>query len=236
MKNVELSYKGIKIMAVPGLHPRVFQKIYEFGNLKDTTKKLNILDWGCGEGAFTKRLLDNGYSVTSVDVSKDNFFVENSNFIQLNFNNNHELSAFVQSNNEKFDVVVGMEVIEHIENPWEYIRQLKSMLKPGGLIIITTPNITSWHSRLRFLIYGNYDDFTPLSQFEHINPITPWEMNLIFTRIGLNQIKFDYAGKFYGAYGKKKFHQIIIQFFALLIRPFQNGILRGYCYIATAIK
>lgn len=231
------SYKGITIMAVPGLHASVYDKIHLLYNSNIERKRLKVLDFGCGAGAFTQRLLDNGFDVTSVDITKKNFKVEDqSKFVELNFNDELAVAKFVEDNFGRYDLVIGLEVIEHVENPWKYIRDLKTMLKPGGHLFISTPNVANWHSRLRFLTKGTFDDFNEQSQYEHINPITPWEIKLILERTQIKLVSFHEAGKIYGAYKRKTLINIFVETLAKFLRLFQKGNLDGYCYFICGQK
>ena len=79
-----------------------------------------------------------------------------------------------------FDVVTATEVIEHLENYRNVLRELHRVLKPGGLCVLTTPNVLNLNSRLRFLWFGYWNLFGPLpvkhsalySTGGHINPVS----------------------------------------------------------------
>ena len=81
---------------------------------------------------------------------------------------------------ETFDLITFTEVIEHVENHRAVLRDIQRVLKPGGLVLITTPNILNLKSRLRFLFFGFWNLFGPLhisasdkySTGGHINPIS----------------------------------------------------------------
>ena len=130
--------------------------------------------------------------------------------------------------------MLGIEVIEHVENPWEYIRPLYKLAKPGGHVILSTPNITSWHSRLAFLLRGEYDEFGEKAQHGHIHPVSAWEVKRIMNDIGLTEVVINSAAEIYAEIATA--FQRIIWFLSLIIRPFQGGILNGYCLIAMGKK
>jgi len=79
-----------------------------------------------------------------------------------------------------FDLITFTEVIEHVENHRAVLREIQRVLKPGGVVLITTPNILNLKSRLRFLFFGFWNLFGPLhisasdkySTGGHINPIS----------------------------------------------------------------
>lgn len=80
----------------------------------------------------------------------------------------------------QFDLVTMTEVVEHIEEHRRIFREIFRVLKPGGLLIVTTPNLLNLKSRLRFLFFGFWNLFGPLPLREsrnydtggHINPLT----------------------------------------------------------------
>lgn len=114
-------------------------------------KMYRILDIGCGEGELTISIgkitdaklygieLDNhraararekGISITKEDV-------------------NHGLPF----QNSFFDFIFAGEIIEHVDNPDAFLQEIHRVLKPNGRILITTPNLASWHNRI-LLLFG----------------------------------------------------------------------------------
>lgn len=78
----------------------------------------------------------------------------------------------------QFDLVTCTEVVEHLENYRHLIREMHRVLKRGGSVVITTPNVLSIQSRLRFLFFGFWNLFGPLpvgraEQFSTVGHITP---------------------------------------------------------------
>ena len=90
---------------------------------------------------------------------------------------NHQQLPFPDAS---FDVVTCTEVVEHLEHYRDTLRDMHRVLKPGGTLVITTPNILNLKSRIRFLIFGFYNLFGPLHVNEselhsaggHINPVS----------------------------------------------------------------
>jgi 2-polyprenyl-3-methyl-5-hydroxy-6-metoxy-1,4-benzoquinol methylase len=89
-------------------------------------------------------------------------------------------------------VVACIEAIEHVESPWLLVREASRVLKPGGVFLVTTPNVLSIKSRMSYLLngYPNYFFFGVMhsSGFDeelpiyHINPIGFLELRHILAR------------------------------------------------------
>lgn len=123
------------------------------------------VDLGAGSGALAVRLRELGFEVIAVDINSDRFKA-NIPFVQLNLNN----SDFCSLGDRAFDFVTAVEVIEHLESPIAFLRNIRSLLKPNGMALITTPNMDNAPSRFRFLLTGKLhmmDEKVP----NHISPI-----------------------------------------------------------------
>lgn len=92
-----------------------------------------------------------------------------------------------------FDAVVSIEVIEHVEDQFAFLRELARIAKPGGLVVVSTPNVLNLNSRLRTLLCGFPLLFDPLPHSSrdaqrlsgHIHPITPYFLAHAALRAGL---------------------------------------------------
>ena len=144
--------KGILMRANPALHEEAFEV---FGGIMAAGS--SVIDVGSGQGAFAARLSDAGYPVTSVDKNVDDFRADGVTFVAVDFDQPQQVAAFRDDHEGRRDVPIGMEVIEHVENPWEYCRLLLSLVRPGGVVLITTPNVESTLSRttLLFPVFSN---------------------------------------------------------------------------------
>jgi 2-polyprenyl-3-methyl-5-hydroxy-6-metoxy-1,4-benzoquinol methylase len=123
------------------------------------------IDLGAGSGALAVRLRDLGYETIAVDLHGERYKADIP-FIQLNLNH----LDFSPLGNGAFDFVTAVEVIEHLESPITFLRNVRSLCKPGGIALITTPNMDNVPSRLRFLLTGKLhmmDEKVP----NHISPI-----------------------------------------------------------------
>lgn len=225
-------YKDLLIKADLDLHEQIAEYIKNH-----VPATASILDLGAGEGALSARLSDMGYVITAVDKDAKNFKLKSVSFESVNFDSLQAMDRFVLDRQHMFDVVLGVEVIEHVEDQCRYIRQLLSMAKPGGLILITTPNTTSWLSRMIFLLTGRFHQFADLDLgYGHINPISPWELRLIMERNDVQDVSIFSAGTLPPVYVNGSIRLLILNILALLCRPFSSGMLDGWCVMAVGRK
>lgn len=143
-------------------------------SLSDT----RILDVGCGSGRFVHYLRNRGYEASGLEPSKALYdaFLQGDHF----FNDN--LSGFIDRHpHQRFDVIIVADVLEHIEEPGSFIKDICSLLSPGGVVFISTPDTGSvfakWAGR-RWHYYNKYH----LSLFNGENLIS------VFGRHSLSRI------------------------------------------------
>lgn len=116
--------------------------------------KGDVLDLGCGDGGSSKKLHDLGFKVTASDIDYERF-----RYHDLIKFRTSDLNATLPFSDKSFDYVLFLEVIEHLYNPLFVIEQISRVLKPQGVLILSTPNILNISSRLRFLFEGSFDFF-----------------------------------------------------------------------------
>ena len=146
-----------------------------------------VLELAPGKGALSAALARAGFKVDALDIHPENF--SGGPGIRLVKGNLEEPLPFAD---QAYDLVVCCEGIEHLEHQYRFARELARVLKPGGHLFLTTPNITNAASRLRFLLTGFYSlAVRPSSEFrrdrtiEHIYPLTFWQLRHILHTSGL---------------------------------------------------
>lgn len=173
------SYNGLPILAQKGLHEHAFELLKKHIPLGGS-----VLELAAGTGAMSLRLFDNGYKVTSSDLSENNFRLHDKIPFQtadLNLN-------FSEILPDQQDAIMALEIIEHVENPRNLMRECKKLLKPGGFLLISTPNIENALSMAYYLRYGHACWFSESDYEEigHINPINSWLMKKISIEAGFD--------------------------------------------------
>ena len=106
-------------------------------------KDLKILDIGCGGGLISEPLARLGGEVTGIDASEKNIKVAKLHSKKNNLNINYLNKSPEQLNNsEKFDIVLNLEIVEHVENVDLYIKSCSNLLKKNGIMFTATLNRT----------------------------------------------------------------------------------------------
>jgi 2-polyprenyl-6-hydroxyphenyl methylase/3-demethylubiquinone-9 3-methyltransferase len=124
------------------------QALYRFqrdGALRRPFEGLRLLDIGCGGGLLSEPMRRLGFEVTAVDASERNIGTASTHAAEQGLDIDYRCStaeALLDAGEPPFDVILNMEVIEHVADPGEYLRSCARLLKPGGLMIVATLNRT----------------------------------------------------------------------------------------------
>jgi SAM-dependent methyltransferase len=151
----------------PGVHDRVFDLLRGLaGNGGGRT----ALDLPCGTGNFSARLADAGFRVVSMDIVRDrNFLFDERRLVIADLNGGIPLA------DGSVDVITAIEGIEHLENPSFFLRECRRVVKAGGHVLVTTPNVDSFRSRRKRFLDGYYTFFNPVDAETrasgHLHPI-----------------------------------------------------------------
>ncbi|WP_168464821.1 bifunctional 2-polyprenyl-6-hydroxyphenol methylase/3-demethylubiquinol 3-O-methyltransferase UbiG [Wolbachia endosymbiont of Ctenocephalides felis wCfeT] len=117
----------------------IIEKIKE---LKDCDLKgLSLLDIGCGGGILSESMARVGMNVVGIDVCEESIKVARSHAEKVGLNIKYQ-NTCVENHDEKYDIVLLMEVVEHVDNLELFIKRVVELLKPGGIIFISTINRT----------------------------------------------------------------------------------------------
>lgn len=141
---------------------------------KSKKKNLKILDLGCGDGKICQLFLGMGYEVYGVDVSKKNIKKVNKlGVIGLTAN----IERGLPYDDNFFDFVFAGEVVEHLIDSRMFFLEVRRILKKGGTLLVTTPNLAHLSERFRLLFGKNPTQVSPIHDFLylHVRPFT-WDM------------------------------------------------------------
>ena len=120
----------------------------------------NVLDAPCGgSAALTLALIEKGFHAIGTDVDSEAERRLGKAFSKA------DLNAVLPWPDQSFDAVFSTEGIEHLENHYSFLREVWRIIRPGGVLVLTTPNITALRSRVRFFGSGFFGrDARPLNE------------------------------------------------------------------------
>jgi SAM-dependent methyltransferase len=159
-----------------------------------------VLDLAAGSGYMSARLADLGFEVTAYDINTDQFVPAEITIKKADLNNP------LPEPEQSATGVLALEVLEHLENPRGFLREMGRLIKPGGCLVLSTPNIVSLPSKIRFLfreemaLFYNVENRIrdPFSDEAsgHISPLLPWLLLFFLKDAGFRVETTTYTKKY----------------------------------------
>lgn len=111
----------------------------------DALKGLSLLDIGCGGGLISEPMARLGAQVSGVDASEKNIAVAKLHAEKMGLLIHYRASSAeaLAEKGEQYDIVLALEIVEHVANVPLFLASLSTLLKPGGLLIMSTLNRTA---------------------------------------------------------------------------------------------
>ena len=106
----------------------------------------NLLEIGCGNGDLLAEAIKSGFSVTGVEFSSHACEVARSKLNDSESVICGQIDA-ISDQNEKYDVCILSDLIEHVRDPKQFLFKVHRLLKPNGIVFIATPTTDSWSAR-----------------------------------------------------------------------------------------
>jgi SAM-dependent methyltransferase len=157
----------LETTTAPGLHQFLVDQVlprYFSGGKR-------ALDLGAGTGTLALRLHELGWDVIAADFNPAGYHA-GIPFVEIDFNEQDFASRLGPGS---FTLITSVEVIEHVENPIGFLRNIGRLLAPDGLAVLTTPNVDSTPARIKFLLRGTIRMMDARSEKTHITPIF-WDL------------------------------------------------------------
>lgn len=153
-------------------------------------KGLRILDIGCGGGLLSEPMARLGAEVVGADAAERNIPVARVHAEQsgLNIDYRHTSAEDLAAAGEQFDVVLNMEVVEHVSDPLAYLTACHDLLKPGGLMICSTINRNAKSFAMAIVGAEYVMRWLPKGTHEWQKFITPDELYDLLRRAGLTPV------------------------------------------------
>ncbi|MCX8155618.1 MAG: class I SAM-dependent methyltransferase [Verrucomicrobiae bacterium] len=140
----------------------------------------SLLDVGCGDGRFLNEMKPRGWQVQGVEIDPQAVKIAREKY-KLEVH----LGDLKQANfsNDSFDAITLRHVVEHLPHPVDTLRECRRILKPGGHLVVVTPNTKSWgHSLFKQHWLG-------LDQPRHLMIFSPASMALCAKQAGFEKIQ-----------------------------------------------
>jgi SAM-dependent methyltransferase len=180
-------YGGIQMLTSEGVHDEV-ERLVAARFPPERRSGVRALD--VGAGALSRRLFGLGFTdLLAWELEPERFEPTEIPVEAVDLN-----GPFPEPPPGGFGLVTAVEVIEHLENPFHFLREVARLLAPDGILVLTSPNIESAASRLKFLAKGEFrwfgeDDYRA---WGHIQPISAWQLDKAARRAGLQILERSY--------------------------------------------
>ncbi|MAQ45645.1 MAG: bifunctional 3-demethylubiquinol 3-O-methyltransferase/2-polyprenyl-6-hydroxyphenol methylase [Confluentimicrobium sp.] len=151
---------------------------------------LRLLDIGCGGGLLSEPMARLGAQVTGADAAPRNIPVAQVHAEQagLDIDYRHTTAEDLAAAGERFDVVLNMEVVEHVADPLAYLTACQTLLKPGGLMLCSTINRNPKSFALAIFGAEWVMRWLPKGTHEWSKFITPDELYALIAQAGLSPV------------------------------------------------
>ena len=167
-------------------------KTFKLNHNKFPLKNIKILDIGCGGGLLSEPMCRLGAKVTGIDASEKNINVAKLHAKNNNLNINYICSSPEKLKNEmNFDVILNMEIVEHVENINIFLESCTKLLKKNGIMFVATLNKTL-KSYIFAIVGAEYIlRWLPIGTHEWEKFVTPKELISILKKNNLTLDKVD---------------------------------------------
>jgi len=159
---------------------KLISKFHLDRNDKKPFQKLKILDVGCGGGLLCEPLCRLGATMTGIDASRKNIEIAKLHSKEMNLKINYICSTPEDFNlNEEFDVVLNMEIVEHVSDVNLFLKSCSKLIKKNGLMFVATIN-KNLKSYLFAIIGAEYVlRWLPIGTHDWEKFLTPHDLNII---------------------------------------------------------
>ena len=178
--------------AVPLARDEIHDKVIE---MMGKEPRGRVLDVPTGTGILADRLRKMGFDISCCDINPSYFSISG---LEIEIG---DLNQSLPYPSESFDFITCVEGLEHLENPFNALREFHRLLKPGGKVILSLPNYLNIERRMKFLITGLFskipspkilgkDRFDDLSML-HLMPLTYPTLKLVMENLGFRILHIE---------------------------------------------
>lgn len=147
-----------------------------------------LVDAGCGEGNLWRAVNSRFSRYSGLDAVRYDTFPGDGEFHRVDLD-----STQWPVSDDSADVVTSVETIEHLDNPWAFMRRLAAIAKPGGWVIVTTPNQLSALSLLTLILKKRFSAFQDAHFPTHRTALLESDLQRAARESGLEPIDIGYS-------------------------------------------
>jgi len=156
-----------------------FEKLAQLGGGARTGRRM--LDVGCGSGTSVHAAVEVGWDAIGIDIDPE--LIElGGRELQVDLRCCSVMD--IEERENSFDFVRMRDVIEHLPNPHTALLRIRQLLRPGGMLLVATPNENSLAAQLRLLLGGKRDRIATVPPPHHLHGFSPSTLRRLFDRAG----------------------------------------------------
>jgi 2-polyprenyl-3-methyl-5-hydroxy-6-metoxy-1,4-benzoquinol methylase len=148
----------------------------------------SLIDVGCGGGGLWRLVGSRFSSYCGLDALRYDGFPPDVPFVRVNLDDPEWPVPQACA-----EVVAAVETIEHVENPWAFVRALVRMARPGGFVLVTTPNQLSLLSLVTLAAKRRFSAFQDVHYPAHRTALLESDLRRIFAASGLESVAVEYS-------------------------------------------
>lgn len=167
-------------------HPRIYRLVAE--TLAALGSGGVLADIGCGSGGLWPLVRDRFTRCVGVDAVRYDGCPADIEFRALDLE-----SGRLPLDDASVDAAVAVEVIEHVENPRALVREMARVVRPGGVVLLTTPNQLSLLSLLTLVVKGSFAAFQARDYPAHLTALLEIDLRRIFEETALGDARIAYT-------------------------------------------
>lgn len=207
---------------IPKLHKKSLaygEHLSRYEAVCELTKGKIVLDIACGAGYGTELIAKKAKKVIGIDLYPEVIAYAKNNYAQANIDFKQGDALAIPLKDKSVEVVVSLETIEHLPNPELFVKEVKRVLKLGGLFVVSTPNDEEY-------VEGN--------EF-HVHEFDFKELDRLIKKYFINH-DYYYQGSWFvaGLLNKKLFENSFITTGIRVIKSFEQKFNKAIYYIAVA--
>jgi 2-polyprenyl-3-methyl-5-hydroxy-6-metoxy-1,4-benzoquinol methylase len=143
------------------------------------TNNISLLDVGCGSGYICHKAMEDGAkTAVGIDMVRPKGLTDRSSwrFMSLDLNASDWTKEFHE---ERFDRILAFDILEHLDSPYLFLKNLRSVMSPSAHLVLTTPNLMSWER------YARPQNWSGVRDEQHKTLFTRYSLKFLLSKVGL---------------------------------------------------